>query len=155
VLDSSVWFLSFPTGLWVSNILFTHDIMDFEADKKTGKKTLCVIIGNQRINLMISLFFICTPYLIILYGIIFHYLSIWMLFLFLTLPHAVMLHYLLVCFVKEPERKFTPQWWMQPMESWKKIQEAGIDWFMIRWYLARNILILFCCIIMLLIGINL
>ena len=147
VLDSAVWFLSFPIGLWVSNILFTHDIMDFEADKKSGKRTLCVIIGNQRVNLMVSLCFIFTPYLIVLYGILFHYLSIWMLSALLTLPQAVKLYSLLVCFVKEPEREFTPAWWMKPMESWDKIKEAGIDWFMIRWYLSRNLVVLFCVVV--------
>ena len=142
----SVWFLSFPIGLLVSNILFTHDIMDFEADKKSGKRTLCVIIGNQKLNLIVSLLFIFMPYLIVLLGIIFSYLSIWTLFLFITFPQAVMLYYLLVRFIKEPEREFKSAWWLQPMERWKTIKEAGIEWFMIRWYLARNLLVLFCLI---------
>ena len=149
VVTPSVWFLSFPIGLLVSNILFTHDIMDFEADKKSGKRTLCVIIGNQKINLIVSLFFIFTPYLIVLLGVIFHYLSIWILFLFITIPHAIMLHYLLVRFVKKPEQEFSPVWWIQPMELWKEIKKSGIDWFMIRWYLARNLLVFFCLIIIL------
>ena len=147
VVNSSVWFLAFPIGLLVSNILFTHDIMDFEADKKSGKRTLCVIINNQKTNLIVSLFFIFTPYLIVLLGIIFHYLSGWMFLLFITLPQAIMLHYLLVRFVKEPKREFSPTWWLQPMELWKDIKEAGIDWFMIRWYLSRNLLIFFCFLI--------
>lgn len=29
------------------------------------------------------------------------------------------------------------------MEKWRKIEELGIDWFMIRWYLARNMMIYF------------
>jgi 1,4-dihydroxy-2-naphthoate octaprenyltransferase len=149
VVHSSVWFLSFPIGLLVSNILFTHDIMDFEADKKSGKKTLCVILGNQRINLVVSLLFIFIPYIIILSGVIFHFLSIWMLLLFVTLPQAVRLHYMLARFIKEPEREFSPVWWIQPMERWEEIKEAGIDWFMIRWYLARNLLVFFCLIIIL------
>ena len=148
VVAPSVWFLSFPIGLLVSNILFTHDIMDFEADKKAGKRTLCVIIGNQKINLIISLFFIFVPYFIVLLGVILHYLPAIKLLSLLTLPHAIMLHYLLSRFIKEPEREFSPAWWMQPMELWKKIKEAGIDWFMIRWYLARNLLMLFSILVL-------
>jgi len=149
IINPSVWFLSLPIGLLVSNILFTHDIMDFEADKRSKKGTLCVIIGKQKINIIVSLLFIFTPYLIVLFGIVSHYLPVWMLLLLITLPQAVMLHYLLVRFIKEPEREFSPAWWMQPMELWKEIKEAGIEWFMIRWYLARNLLVLFCFIIIL------
>ncbi len=147
ILSPSIWFLAFPVGLLVSNILFTHDIMDFEADKRSGKQTLCVIINNQKTNLIVSLFFIFIPYLIILTGVVFHYISPYMLLIFITLPHAFKLRYLLVCFVKEPKIEFQPTWWIQPMEQWKAIQEAGIDWFMIRWYLSRNLLVFFCVII--------
>lgn len=146
-VNNSLWFISIPVGLLIANIIFTHDIMDFEVDKKLGKKTLCVIINNQFVNLLLSAFFIFIPYLLIICGCLFHFLSPWILLTLLTLPQAIALHYLLWQFVKNPQQKFTPKWWMQPMERWEAIKEAGIDWFMIRWYLSRNLLTLFCLMI--------
>jgi 1,4-dihydroxy-2-naphthoate octaprenyltransferase len=144
VIPTALWFLSFPIGILVSNILFTHDIMDFEADKIGGKKTLAVVVNNQKINLIISLCFIYIPYLIMLSGVIFGFLSPWFCCILLSLPQAIKLHDLLRQFLAYPEKQFYPKWWMQPMEKWEGITKAGIDWFMIRWYLSRNLLMLFC-----------
>ncbi len=143
----ALWFLSIPIGLLAANILYTHDVMDYEADKKIDKRTLCVVTGNQKINLVFSALFIFIPYILILSGIITGYLSKWFFFIFLTLPQAVSLWYLLTQFVKYPYKEFPRRWWMGPMEKWNDIRSAGIDWFMIRWYLSRNLVILFCVII--------
>jgi 1,4-dihydroxy-2-naphthoate octaprenyltransferase len=57
------------------------------------------------------------------------------------------LFYLLVEFVRHPQKKFYPQFWMGPMNDWQRIQELDLDWFMIRWLLARNLLLFFCIIV--------
>ncbi len=36
---------------------------------------------------------------------------------------------------------------MGPMEMWDAIKESGIEWFMIRWYLARNLISVFALIV--------
>lgn len=143
-LNNALWFTSIPIGILIANILYTHDVMDFEVDKKIGKKTLCVIFDNRNIHLKIASLFIFTPYFFIIGGYLFQFLSSWMLLTLITLPQAITLYWLLFRFVRNPQHQYTPKWWMQPMERWKKIEKAGIDWFMIRWYLARNLLITFC-----------
>ena len=40
-----------------------------------------------------------------------------------------------------------PRWFMGPMGNFDKYRQAGIDWFLIRWLLARNIVTFFCLII--------
>ena len=146
-INPLIWFVSIPIGLFVANILYTHDIMDFEADKKTGKKTLCVLLNNQKAIFTVSFLFIFLPYLFIAIGVFLHYLSYEYLLTYLTIPQSVMLYYLLWQFEKHPQKTFRIRWWMQPMERWEEIKKAGIEWFMIRWFLARNILIYFCVII--------
>ena len=44
-------------------------------------------------------------------------------------------------------KKHTPRFWMGPMENWDRIKEQGVEWFYIRWLLARNITMFFSLIL--------
>lgn len=148
-LTPGVLLVSLPVGLLVANILFTHSIMDFEPDKRVGKMTLAVLLEGKNRMLAVSALFIFVPFLFILYGILSGMLERSVGFVFLLLPMAVSLFGLMVEFVRHPERSFTPRFWMGPMENWVSVKKAGIDWFMIRWYLSRNLLSFFCLVLIL------
>ena len=139
--------VSIPVGLQVVTIVYSHSIMDYEPDKQVGKMTFAVLLGNKKLMLVALFFLLFIPFLMVGWGVIFHYLPASYLFVFLTLPTAVSLFYMMVEFVKHPQRTFTPKFWMGPMPEWKKIQAAGLDWFMIRWLSARNLLTFFCLIL--------
>ena len=49
-------------------------------------------------------------------------------------------------FQKNPTKEVPRKWFHHPMEQWNEVHAAGIGWFMIRWYTARNIIIYFCLI---------
>ena len=149
IMSPQLWYLSIAIGMLVGNISYSHDIMDMEADRKSGKLTLCLVLKTRIAIFIVSAVFIFSAYLLILAGVVWGGLSLWYLSVFVTLPHAIKLYSLLLQFEKEEKKQFKAQWWMQPMERWKGITEAGIDWFMIRWFLARNLLIYFCIIIIL------
>ena len=40
-----------------------------------------------------------------------------------------------------------PKKWMGPMGDFEKYRIAGVDWFLLRWLVARNIVQFFCLII--------
>lgn len=147
-INMSVVLISIPIGLLVMNIIYIHSIMDFIPDKKIGKKTMAVLLNNTTAMLIVLFFILFLPFGLIAYGIIAGYLSAAYWFVFLTLPVAISLFYLMIEYVKHPDRKFTPKFWMGPMNNWKAIKAAGIDWFMIRWLSARNLLSFFCFIIL-------
>lgn len=151
MLDQTLLFLSIPIGILVANIGYVHDVMDVEPDKKAGKKTWAVLLNNYTAIYIFAALFNFSPWLIITTGIILKILPICYLILLILLPHSIYLFILLIRFRKNPNEKIKPKWWMQPMERWKELQKAGVDWFLIRWYLARNILIYFCLISILLI----
>jgi 1,4-dihydroxy-2-naphthoate octaprenyltransferase len=75
------------------------------------------------------------------------YLSKYYLLTLFTAPMAANLFYLMAAFVRNPERKFSPHFWMGPMGDWERIVEHNLDWFMIRWLSARNLLSFFCLIL--------
>ena len=142
--------LSLPVGLLVMNIVYIHSILDFFPDKVVGKRTLAVLLNNQKAMLVLLFFVIFLPFLIILFGISLKICGIKYLFLFLLLPMAITLYKMMIDFVRTPDKKFTPKFWLGPFNQWKAIQEHNIEWFMIRWLTARNLISFFCLIIIIL-----
>jgi 1,4-dihydroxy-2-naphthoate octaprenyltransferase len=149
VFDRSVLFVSIPVGLLVANVAYTHAIMDYEPDREVGKMTFAVLLKDKSRMLTCLLLLLIAAYGLIVSGVAAGYLSTYCLLSLLTLPMAVSLYRLMTAFVRNPERRFAPRFWMGPMGDWTRMQSLGIDWFMIRWLLARNLLSFFCIIIML------
>ncbi|HQB19521.1 MAG TPA: prenyltransferase [Bacteroidales bacterium] len=143
----AILIVSLIIGSLVCNILFSHSIMDIEADKSIRKRTLAVVLKKQSLMLAVAFLLSIFPYLILTYGIIKEYLNPYYGFVFCLLPFSILLFYLLFQYVLHPEKKYRKRFWMGPMEQWNAIEKAGIDQFMIRWYLARNICVYFCLII--------
>ncbi|MDR1527893.1 MAG: prenyltransferase [Dysgonamonadaceae bacterium] len=145
--DRSIVFIAIPVGLLVANIVYTHAIMDYEPDKEVGKMTFAVLLKSRRLMLLCLLLLLLASYGCIIGGVWTGHLSNYYLFTLLTVPMAVSLFYLMVAFVRCPDKQFSPRFWMGPMSDWKRIQTYRLDWFMIRWLLARNLLSFFCLIL--------
>lgn len=142
-----IWPVSISVGILVINILFTHSIMDFNPDTNVGKKTLAGVLKSKNLNLAASAIFNFSPYIIIMSYVISGVVPWFYALTFLAIPRSIQLFYLLCEFYKNPKRKFEKKWWMGPMENWKSIEERNMQWFAMRWYLARNITQLFCLIL--------
>ena len=149
VFSWSVLFVSVPVGLLVANIVYTHAIMDYEPDKQVGKMTFAVLLRKKKYMLLTTFCILFFSFGSILAGVLYKYLPVKYLFVFLTLPMAISLYNLVKAYIKNPEHTYTPRFWMGPMTDWDKYQAVGIDWFMIRWLLARNLVSFFCLIIIL------
>lgn len=151
-LPTDIWWISGAIGLLVVNILYSHSIMDRQPDISVHKKTLAVLLSpgelpRRGLLLAFSCLFSFLPYLLILVAVMIGHLGPWSLLTFVTLPLAFALVTLIRDFLYHPEKEAQRRWWMGPMSQWKEIQEAGIEWFMIRWYLARNLISFFALII--------
>ncbi|MDR0686014.1 MAG: prenyltransferase [Dysgonamonadaceae bacterium] len=148
-IDPSVLFISIPVGLLVANIIYVHSIMDYEPDLAVGKVTLAVALKTKPAMIAALAIILTATYISIVAGIIFGSLSPYYLLTMATIPIAIRLFYLMVQFVKNPERQFDPEWWLGPFGDFENIKKIGIGWFMVRWITARNLLSFFCLIIML------
>ncbi len=146
-LDLPIVFISVPVGLLVMNIVYVHSIMDCEPDKKVGKMTYAILLGSRKKQIGCLCAILLSSYLFILVGVCMSYLAPYYLLVFLTAPMAVSLYVLMKKFAEDPHKEYAPKPWMGPMGEWDRIKEAGIDWFMIRWYLARNLTSFFCLIL--------
>ena len=147
VFDQSILIVSICVGLLVINILYSHSIMDMFADEKSNKMTLARLLKNRRPILIASALFNLLPFCIIVISTILGITHWSSLITLLLLPMAIYLIYSLTAFVDKKEIPLEPKWWMGPMDMWDKVKAAGIEWFMIRWYMCRNLVTFFCLIL--------
>ncbi len=139
----SLLIASIALGSLVTNILYVHSLMDMKADEAVKKNTLAVILKTKVLRLTALIFFAIYPYWLMIVGTMRYGMPKFALLTLLTLPLTVVLIKFMVEYLNGAEKKHTPQIWMGQMENWERISELGIDWFMIRWFLARNIMVYF------------
>lgn len=139
--------ISLAVGLLVTNILFVHSVMETKADAELGKMTLARKINNKSVEIVGVALFGLVPYVLITVGVFAHLWSAWYLLSFITIPMTVYLIISLSRFTRGLPTNDSPRWWMGPMPEFHLFQEAQMDWFLIRWLLARNVVMYFCLII--------
>lgn len=136
-------------GCIVANIVYVHSVMEVNADAALGKMTFARLLGQTNRMIFFVAVFALLPFVILLIGVTLEWWSAWYMLTLLTLPMSLYLIYSTYRFAHNLPCKDTPRWWMGPMGNWNQFVEAGIDWFLIRWLLARNICIYFCLTLML------
>lgn len=144
ILDWKIICLSSAVGLLVTNIVYSHSVLDAIPDKKMGKKTMAHLMGSGKGQIIFSALLNTLPYLIVVVGIIFGKIHIAYIAVLLVLPISLWLVTSLNDFVHNREVSLEPKKWMGPMGDWEKYKKAGIDWFLLRWLTARNIVMFFC-----------
>ena len=151
-MDWSIAAVGVPVGILVLNILFTHSFIDMESDAESNKMTFARVLGSRKACLVGAFVFNLVPFAIVLAAVIAGFLHPAYLAVLLVLPRAIWLCRSLVRFKKSssdsgdiPEK---PSLLLGPMplKQWDKVREAGIDWFLMRWLCARNILSGFCLV---------
>ncbi len=147
VFSHEIIYVSIPVGLLVTNIVYSHSIMDALPDEKANKMTFARLLHTNFAMLTFSAILNFLPFVIILIAVVFNKLSWAYCITFILLPMAIYLFCSLKKFVQNEDISLNPKFWMGPMSQWEDIKEAGIEWFMIRWLVARNLISFFCLII--------
>lgn len=146
--DASVAWISIPVGMLVLNILFTHSYIDKASDTESGKMTLARLLSSDGLNVAASYIFNLLPFALITIAVCLGALHVAYIAVLLVLPRSLWLCRSIYAFSKGmtgvPD---SPPRWLGPMLPWEHIRESGIDWFMMRWLCARNVLSAFCLIL--------
>ncbi len=140
VAQSFSWepvFISVPIGIMVGLILYVHSIMDFKPDLAVKKRTLVMVLGNQQKAIRLLPLAFVIAYGSIIGGIAMDILPLTTLLTLLSIPMAIKLAQLMRR-IGQGDYEVKRTWWMGPMES--GLVEIG-QWFMVRWYLARNLMV--------------
>ncbi len=135
--------VSISTGLLTIGLLHTHTFMDFDFDKKNNKKTLCALVKTKENSVLVQGVIMFLAYLNIFVFIILGYLPKVMIITFLGIPTAVSLYKLMILHINNPEVVVKRTFVMGPMENWKEIEKNNLESFMIKFLLARNVMVIF------------
>lgn len=139
--------MSLAIGLLVTNIVYVHSVMETEADGELDKMTFARLFKSRTTQLFFVAVFALLPYALLVLGSVLGWWSWWTLLTMLTLPMSVYLIYSLQRFVNGLPTNDNPRWWMGPMTEFEIFKETGMDWFLIRWLLARNVVMYWCLIL--------
>lgn len=148
VFDEAIALVSVAVGLLVTNIVYSHSVLDRAADAQMDKLTLARLMKGNAGMLAASAVFNFVPFILVAVGVCLGMLHPAYLSVLVLLPMAAYLWNSLRMFVygKPVEIRIRP--WMGPMGDFKAYREYGIDWFMLRWLLARNLITFFAFILL-------
>lgn len=147
-LRPEIFWISVPVGVLVLNILFTHSFIERASDAGSGKLTLALLLKYNTLNLVAACLFNLLPLVSIVLAVCLGALSPAYLAILLVSPASIWLCHSLYRFNEGlTEVAESPAFFLGPMPNWPAIREAGMDWFMMRWLTARNVLAGFCVII--------
>ena len=132
--------------MFVNTILYAHMLMDFDGDKCSHKKTLCLYLKNKANALNFILVFYGLSYILTGYfAIITKNFSLFLTYL--TIPMVIELYTYLKTFNENKSHLPKIKFWHKPLENWEKISQSPNAPFYFRFFYARNILTIFLFII--------
>ena len=146
-VDVKITWLSIAVGLLVTNIVYSHSVLDSIPDAKMGKKTMAHLMGGPKGQIFLSALINTVPYIMVVVAVVLKQLHVAYLAVLLVLPVSLWLVKSLNDHVTGKEVDLEPKKWMGNMGDWEKYKQAGIAWFLLRWLTARNIVTRFCLII--------
>jgi len=144
--SKEVLIISFACALLTNTILYTHMLMDFDADCLSHKKTLCLLLKTKSNALNFGLFFYITAFIITgLLAVITHnyaYFLTW-----LTIPMIVELYIYLKIYNTDKTHLPKLHFWHYPIDNWENIKKTQDAPFYFRFLYSRNIMTLFMVLI--------
>lgn len=155
VLTPKIAWLSVSVGLLVTNIVYTHSVLDAVPDRKMGKFTMAHLMRSDKGMLILSGVLNILPYILVVAAVISGQLHPAYAAVLVVLPLSIWLLKSLIDFVSHKDTPIVTKWWMGPMGNFEKYRAAGLDWFLLRWLVARNVVQFFCliaCVVSLIFG---
>lgn len=143
---SIVW-LSIAVGMLVANIVYSHSVLDSVPDRKMGKKTMAHLMGSRQGQILLSALLNILPYGMVIIGVALGQMHFAYLAVLIVAPVSFWLVGSLNDFLRGRNVPVVPKRWLGPMGDFEKYRQAGIDWFMLRWLTARNIVTMFCILL--------
>lgn len=147
IFSPDMFLFSIAVGCLVTNIVYVHSVMETSADEKLGKYTFAHLLGSHKAQITAIAIFAIVPFICMLANIVFYGWTPWFMLTAVTIPMSIFLIVSTYRFVESIPQDDKPRWWMGPMGDWENYVKGGMDWFLIRWLLARNIDTYFCLIV--------
>ena len=147
VFDDKIVWVSAAVGLLVTNIVYSHAVLDLKADAQAGKMTFARLLRTRGAMLSFSGLFNLMPFAILIVGVAVGQLHWAYLSVLPLLPMGIYLIYSLAAHLNDKTIPFEPRWWMGPMGNFELYRRHNMDWFLIRWLAARHLATFFCLVL--------
>lgn len=137
-----VLILSVAVVVFTIGLLYTHNLLDYDGDVLSGKKTLSIRLGSKSIAAagLLVLYFLGYFMCLILAFLTKHFFYLIPL---ITVPLVLLLYQSVRSYFEDKNTVPRIRWWNYPLEGWDKIKQENTESFYIRLYLARNIMVYF------------
>ena len=139
----SLGFFSISIFLMILAFCLVHTLMDWEHDEKRGKLTLCRLLKTKQNALVVMSICIALAYLNVLYLALLGVVPSTFLFILITLPIPIELIKSMYNYINIIDAPLKRKWYLGPMEGWEEIEKTGNKYFMYRFLLGRNTLLIF------------
>lgn len=146
ISEAMIW-TCVAVGLLVTNIVYSHAVLDLKADAQAEKMTFARLLKSNNMRLLFSALFNILPFIIVIIGVVLGRLHWAYLCVLPLLPMGIYIVYSLKAHLDNKEIPFEPRWWMGPMGDFDSYRKHNMDWFLIRWLVARNLVTFFCLIL--------
>lgn len=145
--DTFILILSIASGIMTSILALTQGIMDFEFDIVSGKKSFPVILKDKNSSIALIGCLIIISYMIIISSFFSSGMPIGKNLVFIPVLISVSIAVKLISslfeYINIKDVPFIPKWYYGPMENWETIKAHNFCYYMFRFYLARNLAIVF------------
>lgn len=144
--NQSLMLISIAVFFTTLVLLHAHNIMDYEFDVNSKKKTVCVLLKDKEKAITFLKWLMIIAYAIVIcavYKIGLPDFPKQMLYVLFTLPVGTKLIRSLYDYIAIRDVEFNHRWYYGPFENWKNISKSNIAFYMFRLYLARNFVLLF------------
>ncbi len=141
-------FISMAIGLFVTNILYTHSFVERHTDAVSHKKTLAVLLKYDVPGLIAYAIFGFLPFLLIIGGVVVGYMHWAYLLVLLMLPQMCWGMWSMIKWARKEEVDTAhPAKWLGPMDDLEMHVANHNDYYIVRWYVMRNVNTGFCLIL--------
>lgn len=135
VLIISLAIVPFTVGL-----VYMNNLMDYETDMKSGKKSLCRRIGNIDFAVKGLLFIHFIGYLMCVFYAVMKHNFLFILPL-ITLPLSLTVYKSVRMYYEDKTNLSEVRWWYYPLDNWEKIKNTNTAGFYLRLFITRNLMI--------------
>ncbi|MBQ9245734.1 prenyltransferase [bacterium] len=144
--STNIMIYSISTGLLAVAVLHNHMLLDYKFDKTNRKITLSRLCGNEYNALILLILIIIMAYINIIVWILLEKIGIIYILTFITLPIAIKLIKVMKKHIKSPEEQIEYSIFMGTKETINKFPPEQQN-FMMKFFLAQNILYSFSLIL--------
>lgn len=138
--------IAISTGLLTIGLLHAHMFLDIDFDKKNKKTTLCSLAGNKNNAVRNQVIIMILAYLNIAINMFFGLPKIYVLS-FLSIPTAIILYKLMKCDCYKKRKRIRTNIFFGPLGDMKKYKNLDVRAFIIKFSVARNVMVEFTTLI--------